>query len=125
MSKGSEAVKTWRRRFRIRIVKAMGGKCVCCGYNRCDKALDVHHIDPDGKDFSFGERRAHPTAFSGLEPELRKCALVCRNCHVEIHAGVCAWPMTSSFDCDVFAAQVSEEQPRSKGRFTENNATVF
>lgn len=66
----------------------MGAKCECCGYNRCQNALDLHHINPDEKDFEWGVIRANPIAWKRIVPELRKCILVCSNCHREIHAGI-------------------------------------
>ncbi len=106
----------------MRIIKAMGGKCVSCGYDRCDKAMDIHHIDDETKDFKFADRRAHPTKFAGLKKELRKCALVYKNCHIEIHAGMRLGPTESSFDHDIFAKQVAEERPRAMNRFTSSGA---
>lgn len=87
MSKQSEAVKKWRKSTKQRIIDSMGGKCQCCGYNKCNEALDVHHIDPNEKELSFGAIRANPTAWSNIVRELKKCVLVCRNCHAEIHYG--------------------------------------
>lgn len=88
MSKSSEAVRRWRANTKDRMVKAMGGKCQCCGYNACNNSLAFHHIEPSKKDFSFGSTRANPQKWIGIVEELRKCILVCNNCHGEIHAGV-------------------------------------
>ncbi len=92
MSRTSENVKRWRRATKQRIVDSMGGKCQCCDYNRCTDSLDLHHIDPSEKDFGFGGMRANPKAWIKIAVELRKCVLVCRNCHGEIHAGVRTLP---------------------------------
>lgn len=88
MSKSSEAVKRWRDSNKGRMVAAMGGKCQCCGYNVCNNALAFHHIDPSKKDLTFGITRANPTSWEKFVIELRKCILVCHNCHSEIHAGI-------------------------------------
>lgn len=87
MSKSSEAVKKWRKATKQRMVDAMGGKCQCCGYNRCIESLDFHHLDPSKKDLGFGALRASPRSWLIIVQELRKCVLVCRNCHGEIHFG--------------------------------------
>ncbi len=87
MSKSSENVKRWRKNTKSRIIESMGGKCQCCGYNKCHAALDFHHIDPQEKDFQLGSIRANPKAWPKIVEELRKCILVCRNCHSEIHFG--------------------------------------
>ena len=81
----------------------MGGKCQCCGYKRCFDSLDLHHLDPNAKDFSFGGMRANPTAWSAVVAELRKCVLVCRNCHGEIHCGIRAVPADHARFNEAFA----------------------
>lgn len=101
MSKQSEKVKKWRKATKARIVEAMGGKCVICGYVKCNDALSLHHLDPSKKDFGFGGIRANPKKWDDLVNELRKCILVCANCHFEIHAGVLEIPDdVSSFNED-------------------------
>lgn len=81
-------VKVWRKRFKERIVFSMGGKCQCCGYNKCIEALELHHINPEEKEMGFGGMRGHPRAWEVVVKELRKCVLVCSNCHREIHAKI-------------------------------------
>lgn len=88
MSRGSEAVVSWRRRTKERIVQSMGGTCYVCGYDRYIGAMDLHHIDPSTKLFSMGGMRANPKAWSRIVEELRKCILVCANCHREIEGGL-------------------------------------
>lgn len=88
MSKQSEKVKRWRKKTKQRVVDAMGGKCVCCGYKKCNAALDLHHINPEEKEFGLGRIMARPVAWKKIIEELRKCVLVCNRCHVEFHNGV-------------------------------------
>lgn len=85
MSKQSEAVKKWRNNFKNRVIDAMGGKCVICGYSKCPHALALHHLDPSEKDFSLGAIRASPKNWVAITNELKKCILLCHNCHSEIH----------------------------------------
>jgi hypothetical protein len=92
MSKSSERVKTWRKNSKVRIVKAMGSQCQVCGYSKCTDVLDLHHIDPTQKELSFGAIRANPTSWTNIVIELRKCILLCANCHREIHAGIINLP---------------------------------
>lgn len=93
MSNKSEAVKKWRRHTKQMIVDSMGGKCQCCGYNSCLEALDLHHIDPSKKEIAFGKIIANPKGWNTIVKELRKCILVCSNCHREIHANIRLLPM--------------------------------
>lgn len=96
MSKQSDKVKKWRKTCKERIVVAMGGKCCICGYNKCHAALALHHLDPSRKDFSFKSVRANPKKWDSIVQELRKCVLLCHNCHSETHAGVAVVPITAS-----------------------------
>lgn len=84
----SQRVKDWRKRTKERMVKSMGGSCQCCSYDKCNQALELHHLDPNKKELSFGSVMANPTRWDSVVIELRKCILVCSNCHKEIHAGV-------------------------------------
>lgn len=84
----ADRVKKWRRVTKQRMIESLGGKCGVCGYDRCQEALECHHLDPTQKEFSFGQSRANIKAWSSLVPELRKCVLLCANCHREIHAGM-------------------------------------
>ena len=92
MSKSSQAVKDWRIRTKARIIEAMGSKCNICGYNKCNGALELHHIDPDGKEFSFGGIRANPKSWDKIVEELKKCVLLCANCHREVEMRITSLP---------------------------------
>lgn len=81
-------VKEWRKNTKTKMVTAMGGSCQCCGYNACNNALAFHHIDPSIKEIGFGDIRANPASWTKIVTELKKCILVCHNCHSEIHAGI-------------------------------------
>lgn len=65
------------------LIKYKGGKCQRCGYNKCTRALEFHHLDPTLKD--FGISRTLTKNVSQLKKEADKCILVCSNCHAEIH----------------------------------------
>lgn len=82
------SVRNWRKNTKLRMVEAMGGRCGNCGYDRCADALEFHHVDPAEKDFTIAGVRASPMAWSKIVAELRKCVMLCANCHREVHAGV-------------------------------------
>ena len=86
------AVKNWRKNTKARMVAAMGGKCQICGYDKCLNALAFHHINPTEKELSFNKMRANPQGWLTIVSELRKCILLCNNCHSEIHAGETSLP---------------------------------
>lgn len=97
MSK-SEYVKRWRESTKQRIVDSMGGKCSICGYSRYNGALDLHHLLPEEKEFGIGDIRSNPKSWDKIVCELRKCVLVCSNCHSEIHAGLIVIENKQYFD---------------------------
>ena len=88
----SEAVKQWRRTTKNRIITSMGGCCQACGYSKCQDSLELHHIDPTEKEFGIGAIRANPISWDKIVTELRKCILLCANCHREVHANITAIP---------------------------------
>ena len=82
-----EAVQRRRLKIKGMAVDYKGGKCKCCGYNNYQGALEFHHLDPNGKDFSIGQK-GHCRSWEKVKVELDKCVLVCANCHREIHGGL-------------------------------------
>jgi len=75
----------WIERTKQRMVDAMGGCCQCCGYDRCNSAFDFHHINPEEKEFSISTWKHK--SWAKIIKELKKCILVCSNCHRELHKG--------------------------------------
>lgn len=75
----------YRRTIKQLLVEYKGSKCQICGYNRCVKALEFHHLNPQEKDCTVS---GGTKSFDSLKPEVDKCILVCSNCHREIHAGL-------------------------------------
>jgi len=88
MSVQSEKVKKWRATSKLRIIQSFGGGCGVCGYSKCPDALELHHLDPLQKDFGLGSVRATPKNWDLVVEELRKCILLCSNCHREYHYGL-------------------------------------
>ena len=74
-----------RKRKKQKAVDLLGGKCSNCGYDKCLDALDFHHLDPTKKDPKSFEKNV---AWSILKEEIKKCILLCSNCHRELHAGI-------------------------------------
>lgn len=87
MSSNVESVINWRKNLKKRALLLFDNKCVCCGYNKCSAALEFHHLDPEHKDFSIASVYSNPKSWDTIVQELKKCALVCSNCHREIHYG--------------------------------------
>jgi hypothetical protein len=77
--------KTRKKRKEI-LVQIFGGECSMCGYNNCNQALEFHHIDPEAKEADIGTMGII-SKWETIVDELKKCVLVCSNCHAEIHCG--------------------------------------
>jgi hypothetical protein len=80
-----------RRKHWIDKIKKSQG-CAHCGYNEHACALDFDHIDPSEKKFLI-PRVLSRKPLKKLFPEIRKCRILCANCHrihsnKQWHAGV-------------------------------------
>ena len=80
--------KQRRRNFKIKLIGLRGSKCEICGYNRSLSALDFHHIDKSKKSFSISGGYYHSKAKEEIFKEVKKCVLLCSNCHHEVHDGI-------------------------------------
>lgn len=70
---------------KIELVTELGGQCSVCGYKKNLAALTFHHKDPNKKEFKLDMRSLSNRKLSRINDELRKCILVCNNCHAELH----------------------------------------
>lgn len=99
-------VKNSRKRAKDRILYVMGERCSICGYDKCNSALELHHIDPTQKDFTIS--RNTNRAWELVVSELPKTLLVCANCHREIHSDLIQDILYSSFDI-VKAEEITQQ----------------
>lgn len=83
----SEAVQRRRDKLKQMSVEYKGGCCANCGYSRCIKALEFHHIDESKKDFGISHK-GYTRSWERVKLELDKCIILCANCHREIHEGL-------------------------------------
>ena len=85
--KESKRVRTWdkkdRRDKKEKAVEILGGKCEICRYDKCIAAMDFHHRNPEEKDISIKD--IINCSWKKIEEELKKCILLCANCHRETH----------------------------------------
>lgn len=75
-----------RKRDFVRRYKSFCG-CRICG-EKDFVVLDLHHVDPSEKD-------GNPSTYTmysmiRLKSEIRKCVVLCANCHRRVHAGTVA-----------------------------------
>ena len=81
---GAQATTDYRRRRKENLIRVCGSKCALCGYNKIPSALEFHHIDPNQKTYGIGANGICHDLEKDLA-EIKKCLLVCANCHREIH----------------------------------------
>ena len=92
-----KAVIKRRKKVKTMALEYKGGKCQSCGYNRCEAALELHHLDPKTKSFGIGEK-GYTRSWLKVKAELDKCILLCANCHREIEAGILQLPGESQVE---------------------------
>jgi transposase len=83
----SAAVSRSRRRLKEQLVREAGGACRMCGYSCCMAALEFHHLVPAEKAFAVSEEGV-TRSLARVRAEVRKCMLLCANCHAEVEAGM-------------------------------------
>lgn len=71
------------RKYKEIAVNSKGGKCKKCGYDKCIGALEFHHKDPKKKDPNW--KTIHSCSLDRILKEIKKCELLCANCHREKH----------------------------------------
>lgn len=81
-----ERINKFREKNMQKALDSKGHKCKNCGYNKCDAALEFHHINP--KEKSFMINKSNTISWKRIEKELKKCILLCANCHRELHNGM-------------------------------------
>ena len=72
-----------RHAIKKMLIDEAGGKCSRCGYNKSMRALEFHHLDPAQKDFGISKQLNRN--LEDLRSEIKKCVLLCSNCHAEVH----------------------------------------
>lgn len=80
------AVSERRRKIKRILVAEHGDKCSICGYDKCIRSLQFHHINRETK--SFNVSSPNMIKLSTIKEEASKCILVCANCHWEIEDGL-------------------------------------
>ena len=88
---GGCRTKIRRYKNKKKAIKLLGGKCRC-GYAFDGKniaAFEFHHRDPNEKDFKIGQ--CANKSWKVLLEELKKCDLLCSNCHNIEHSNITDW----------------------------------
>ena len=75
-------VTKWRVQRKRDCVALLGGSCVRCGYGKSLRALTFHHVNAAGKVADISKMIPN-AAWDAILEELKKCELLCFNCHME------------------------------------------
>lgn len=85
-SDSSKAVSSFIKRRKLQLISIFDSKCCICGFDKYPSALEFHHINPEEKEFGITVDTTTKALDKQIE-ELKKCILVCSNCHRGIHSG--------------------------------------
>lgn len=88
-------IKIFRKHRKQLMLDGFGSKCQLCGYDRCNEALEFHHLDPNTKEKALSNNLI--LKWDEIYKELKKCICVCANCHREIHQGLVQIDMTKKY----------------------------
>jgi hypothetical protein len=81
---GSCNTKIRRFRAKAAAIEYLGGKCERCGWSGNQAAFQFHHKDSNTKEFTVGN--AANKSWDSIKKEIRKCILLCANCHMIRHS---------------------------------------
>lgn len=102
----SQATSDFRRNRKLNLIKVCGNQCNICGYNRAISALEFHHINPEEKEYALASMGTCHQLEKDLE-EIKKCILVCSNCHREIHEGL--YSQKDLFSKKIYLEDIAQE----------------
>ena len=117
MSKPIDVIN-FRKRIKIALVKAFGGKCQYCNQEFSEVVFDFHHLNP--KEKSFGLASGSTTrAKSAYAEEAKKCCMLCANCHRLVENGEFDnSTLSCNFNKDIYYATLEELTNKQKRNST-------
>lgn len=83
--KYADICKTRSLRAAAIVREAKQGGCTLCSERELC-CITFHHLDPKEKDFTIANARNYNEV--KILAEIKKCIIVCGNCHDKIHAGI-------------------------------------
>lgn len=84
IERGKLNQKLRSRQRKLDLVKRFGDACSVCKQTFPPCCYDFHHIDPNQKETKVSQLTG--MALDRLEEEIKKCIMVCSNCHRIIHS---------------------------------------
>ena len=113
MSKPIDVIN-FRKRIKIALVKAFGGRCQHCEKEFPAVVFDFHHLNPEEK--SFGRSNCSTTrAKTAYAQEAKKCCMLCANCHRLVENGEFDGSVLNcNFDESIYYATLEELANKQK-----------
>ena len=105
------ATTEYRKRRKLNLIKVSGSQCNLCGYHKSINALEFHHIDASQKDYGIASKGTCHDLENDLA-EIKKCILVCANCHREIHDG--DYTMDELWKLQQYSEEIANELRQEK-----------
>ena len=86
----AKSIKDTRDRAKKRNKRLINRYKSMCGCKYCNErttvCLDFHHLDPSIKEDNLS--RMDTVSIDRIKEEIRKCIVVCSNCHRKLHANL-------------------------------------
>jgi hypothetical protein len=96
------------------MVLAFGGICCLCRDEFPQELFEFHHLNPVEKKFGLGAIRSNCMSWDKIVKELRKCVMMCANCHRLIEYGYAELPATARRFDESYANYKRKVKPRTK-----------
>ena len=111
------------------LIKVFHSKCCICGFDKFPQALEFHHVNPKEKSFGITDSNSITKALDKQLEEMKKCILVCANCHRGIHQGYYQVPQNYQqlYDNEIanLLLQQLDEIKHGKKRYCQKCGTLI
>lgn len=81
----TQKIRVYNRKLIARYKLWIG--CKFCSYKRCNQALELHHVGTQ-KEQHVADMVQKGASTKIIKREIRRCIVVCANCHRELHEGM-------------------------------------
>ena len=88
--KAKDTRDEYKCKNKVRAIRLFGGLCEECGGKFHPAIYDFHHIDAESKEHKISVLMMKKWGVK-LETELKKCKMLCANCHRLLHWGGYNW----------------------------------
>jgi hypothetical protein len=75
-----------KNNYFVKVYKTLLGCYVC--QERSHVVLDFHHLDSKQKEHNISRMTRDSKNINDIKSEIKKCIVLCSNCHRKLHAGV-------------------------------------